>query len=57
VIATEAELPAEVRSRYEAMTALRRLGSPAEVAGVVCFLASDLAGYITGETINVDGGI
>jgi 3-oxoacyl-[acyl-carrier protein] reductase len=57
VIATEVELPTEVRARYEGMTALRRLGTPGDVAAVVCFLASDLAAYITGETINVDGGI
>jgi 3-oxoacyl-[acyl-carrier protein] reductase len=57
VIATETELSDEVRARYEGMTALRRLGAPADIAAVVCFLASDLAAYVTGETINVDGGI
>ncbi|HZN74638.1 MAG TPA: SDR family NAD(P)-dependent oxidoreductase [Micromonosporaceae bacterium] len=57
VIATELELSEEVRARYEGMTALRRLGAPADIAAVVCFLASDLAAYVTGETINVDGGI
>jgi 3-oxoacyl-[acyl-carrier protein] reductase len=57
VVATEVELSDEVRARYEGMTALRRLGRPSDIAAVVCFLASDLAGYITGETINVDGGI
>ncbi len=57
VIATGAELPAEVRARYETMTALGRLGRPADIAAVVCFLASDLAAYVTGETIHVDGGI
>lgn len=36
---------------------LRRLGQSTEVANVVTFLASDLANYITGETISVDGGI
>jgi 3-oxoacyl-[acyl-carrier protein] reductase len=57
VIATEAELPAEVVARYENMTALRRLGQPADVAAVVLFLASDASGYVTGATIDVDGGI
>jgi 3-oxoacyl-[acyl-carrier protein] reductase len=57
VVATEVELPAEVRARYEQLTALRRLGTPAEIASVVCFLASDLSAYLTGETIHVDGGI
>ena len=38
-------------------TALRRLGEPDDVAGVVVFLASDAARYVTGETITVDGGM
>ena len=37
-------------------TPMMRLGEPAEVASVAAFLASDEASYITGETINVDGG-
>jgi 3-oxoacyl-[acyl-carrier protein] reductase len=57
VVATEVELADEVRARYEGMTALRRLGKPSDIAAVVCFLASDLAGYVTGDTINVDGGV
>ena len=36
---------------------LNRLGSPEEVAGVVAFLASDAAAYITGETLHVNGGM
>ncbi len=36
---------------------LRRLGEPAEVASVVCFLASDRAAYVTGAVIPVDGGL
>jgi 3-oxoacyl-[acyl-carrier protein] reductase len=55
--AENAPLPQEIRDRYNKLTALGRLGRPHEIAGVALFLASDLASYITGETINVDGGI
>ena len=36
---------------------LKQLGQPEDVANLVCFLASDLASYITGQTFNVDGGM
>jgi 3-oxoacyl-[acyl-carrier protein] reductase len=36
---------------------LRRFGDPAEIAAVVCFLASDRAGYVTGAVVPVDGGL
>jgi 3-oxoacyl-[acyl-carrier protein] reductase len=36
---------------------LGRIGEPAEIAAVVCFLASDRAGYVTGAVIPVDGGL
>ena len=37
-------------------TALGRYGKPEEVAAAVAFLASPAAGYITGTSLNVDGG-
>jgi 3-oxoacyl-[acyl-carrier protein] reductase len=36
---------------------LRRLGKPQDVAGLVCFLASDAAAYMTGQTLAIDGGM
>ena len=36
---------------------LNRLGKPDDIANLVCFLLSDEASYITGQTINVDGGM
>jgi 3-oxoacyl-[acyl-carrier protein] reductase len=47
---------AEFDARAAASTALGRLGHSDEVAGIVAFLCSDRASYITGEIINVDGG-
>jgi len=45
-----------VRRRIEARIPLKRVGSAVEVANVVAFLASDLASYVTGANIVVDGG-
>jgi NAD(P)-dependent dehydrogenase (short-subunit alcohol dehydrogenase family) len=45
-----------VRERIERRIPLRRAGTAAEVANVVAFLASDLAAYVTGANIVVDGG-
>jgi meso-butanediol dehydrogenase/(S,S)-butanediol dehydrogenase/diacetyl reductase len=45
-----------VAKRVE-MVPLGRIGTPDDVARVVCFLASSYAGYVTGQTLNVDGGI
>ncbi|GAA2411505.1 SDR family NAD(P)-dependent oxidoreductase [Actinomadura vinacea] len=52
-----AHLPPEQRERYQTMTALKRLGQADEVADVVLFLAGPQSRYVTGETINVDGGM
>ena len=50
-------LSAEQRKQLLATIPLGRLGEAREVASVVAFLASDAAAYITGETINVNGGM
>ncbi|GHJ57591.1 3-oxoacyl-ACP reductase [Nocardioides sp. OK12] len=47
----------EARERIVAGVPLQRAGTPADVAGAVCYLASDLAAYVTGETIDVNGGV
>ena len=47
----------EFLARMAAPIPLGRVGTPEEFANVACFLASDLAGYVTGTAINVDGGM
>ncbi|WP_114912963.1 SDR family NAD(P)-dependent oxidoreductase [Acidibrevibacterium fodinaquatile] len=47
----------ETRAQWIRITALRRLGQPDDVAGPAVFLASDGAAFITGQTLNVCGGI
>ena len=47
---------AEVMARWEAEIPMRRLGEPRDFAALAAFLASEQAGYITGQSIAVDGG-
>jgi 3-oxoacyl-[acyl-carrier protein] reductase len=58
-IATDmtAKLPAETQQQLASQVALGRLGSPEDIAHAVAFLASPQAGYITGETLHVNGGM
>ena len=51
------DVPDEVNESYKARIPLGRLGVPDDVAGVVQFLASDLADYLTGTAIEVNGGL
>ena len=48
--------PQEMHDQIAAMTPLRRLGKPDDIAGVVLFLASSLSDYLNGEYIPVTGG-
>jgi 3-oxoacyl-[acyl-carrier protein] reductase len=50
-------LPEEMRQKVVEMAPLGRLGCPGDVAPAVLFLASEAAGYITGQTLIVDGGL
>ena len=58
-IATEMsdKVPEEIRENAKKQIALGRFGRPEEIAGVVAFLASDAASYISGQTIIADGGL
>ena len=46
-----------VRQSWQEKTAMRRIGDPEDVVGPVAFLASDDAAFVTGQSLNVDGGI
>jgi 3-oxoacyl-[acyl-carrier protein] reductase len=51
-----AELSEDAQERLLDTLSLRRWGDPADVATLICFLASDAAGYITGTLVDVSGG-
>ena len=50
-------LPEEAKNALMQQIALGRLGAPSDIAEAVAFLASPAAAYITGETLNVNGGM
>jgi 3-oxoacyl-[acyl-carrier protein] reductase len=51
------KLPANKKEATLALIPLQRFGQPEEVAELVAFLASERAGYITGQAIAIDGGL
>lgn len=55
--AMTAALPDEIRAEWCAKIPLRRGGKTEDIANVATFLASDMSGYVTGQVIQVDGGM
>lgn len=51
------DLPEDIKNWYKSHIVLNRFGTPEEVANVVLFLSSEMASYITGEVIHVNGGM
>ena len=50
-------LPQEIKDKITGMLSVRRLGVPEDIAAAVSYVSSDDAGYLTGQTIVVDGGM
>ena len=47
----------EINNEIKALIPMKRFGKVEEYASLVCFLSSDLSGYITGTSIPIDGGV
>jgi 3-oxoacyl-[acyl-carrier protein] reductase len=52
-----ANLPAEVKEGVTKLMAIKRLGTPEDIAAAVAYVTSDEAGFLTGQTLVVDGGM
>lgn len=57
IIATPAVDAAMTRERIRELVPMRRAGTPEEVAELVAFLASERAGYISGQVVSINGGV
>ena len=53
---THENAPAELLERLAASFPVPRLGTPTEVADLICFIASEAAGYMTGTSLDISGG-
>jgi len=51
------DLPQQIKDQVTAMIAVRRLGTPEDIAAAVAYLTHDEAGFVTGQTLCVDGGM
>lgn len=51
------KLPEQIKGEIISRISLKRLGKPEEIANLVCFLSSGMADYITGEVLNINGGM
>ncbi len=50
-------LPAQVKDAVQAAMAIKRLGTPEDIAAAVAYVSADEAGYLTGQVLCVDGGL
>ncbi|MEO0587223.1 MAG: SDR family oxidoreductase, partial [Planctomycetota bacterium] len=50
-------LPEAIKENVKKITALGRFGQPDDIAHAVAYIASDGAGYVTGQVLTVDGGM
>jgi 3-oxoacyl-[acyl-carrier protein] reductase len=51
-----ASIPEAARQQMLTQIPMKRFGEPEEIASVILFLCSDLASYVTGQTLHVNGG-